>query len=359
MINKNAKSTLTKYCSSTSSVQECHHEGKASMPRISATVVRRFFLPTILLSILTLSACSDSNNDSPLIELLSRYVLSSDDSVPEGVAFDPVERAFYATSLQGGSITKISADGTESTFRAADNRARLVGAKVDSHNRRLWVCAQEVDGIDNRVWVFDLSSADLIMEFFLGALSTNGSCNDLVLDDSGAAYVTDPANPYIYTLDPESESGRVVASDPLFTDVSMEGLGLNGIALSPDGSALIVARFFPAQLIRVSLPGADDISVLSLSGDTLPNPDGLVELDGNIYAVANAAVARVRLNDDATSGAVSALPQINGLSTAAVAEGALYVIRSGVTTWVITGTPELPFEIFQIDLNNFNQSTDE
>jgi sugar lactone lactonase YvrE len=321
----------------------------------------KLLLPILLVPMLTLTACSDSNNDGPIIELLERYVLSSPDSIPEGVAFDPVERAFYATSLQGGSITKISADGSETIFRAADNRARLVGAKVDSDNRRLWVCAQEVDDMDNRVWVFDLASAELVMEFLLGALSTNGTCNDLVLDASGNAYVTDPSNPFIYTLDAATETGSVLATDPLFTDFTGRGLGLNGIALSPDGSALIVAKFVPAGLIRVSLPAADDIRQLNLTGDDVlpPPPDGLVELNGDIYAVSHAAVTKIILNSDATAGEFTQAPQITGLSTATIAEGALYAIKSEVTSFVVEAPLELPFEIFRVDLESFNQTADE
>ncbi len=207
------------------------------------------------------TACSDSNDSHiTLTPLADRYELSSDDSVPEGVAFDPQERAFYATSLQGGSIVRIDATGKESIFRDADNRARLVGVKVDSRQRRLWVCAQQVDGTDNRVWVFDLVTAQLDMEFLLGALTANGSCNDLVLDSAGVAYVTDPANPYLYRLDPATGTGSILATDPLFDDITGAGLGLNGIALSPDESALIVGKYVPASLLRVSLRGAAGIA---------------------------------------------------------------------------------------------------
>ena len=58
------------------------------------------------------AACSDSSDPdftpSPLPE---RYVLSSDDSIPEGVAFDPGQRRFYATSLAGGSIVSLDPQG--------------------------------------------------------------------------------------------------------------------------------------------------------------------------------------------------------------------------------------------------------
>jgi sugar lactone lactonase YvrE len=309
-------------------------------------------LTLILLTLVT--ACSDDDsNKKRITPLMERYELGSPDSVPEGIVFDPRERAFYATSLQGGSITRVDADGTETLFRAADNRAGLVGTKIDADARRLWVCASDVDGIDDRIWVFDLDTAEMVLEFLLGALSTNGSCNDLVLDEDGIAYVTDPANPFLYRLDPSSGEGSVLVTDPLFADVTGLSLGLNGIAVAPDGSALIVAKFAPATLFRVSLPNADTISTITLSGDPLPAPDGLVELDGDIYTVSNGSVSRVRLNAAATAGEVITTPQISGLSTATVADDAVYVIKSEVTNFVLLLPLMTPFEIFSVDLEAF------
>ncbi|MCR9106966.1 MAG: SMP-30/gluconolactonase/LRE family protein [Gammaproteobacteria bacterium] len=303
-----------------------------------------------------LTGCSDGN-DSPAnaAPLLARYVLSSPDSVPEGIAFDPIDRAFYATSLQGGSITRVDADGTERIFRAADNNVRIGGAKVAASQRQLWVCTQRLDTLDDRIAVYDLDSAEQTMEFLLGALSTNGSCNDLAIAPDGFVYVTDPDNPNLYRLDPTSGEGEVFASDPLFTDLTGQGLGLNGITVTADGNALIVARFFPAALLRVALPNAASITEVALSGDTLPAPDGLVELDGDIYSVSNSSVSRTRLGADGRSGTVTVLPQISGLSTGTAAESALYVIKSDVTSFVLEQPLNPPFEIFSIDLADFDQ----
>lgn len=304
-------------------------------------------------------ACSDSNNsnvpETTAAPLSERYELSSPDSVPEGVAFDPLERAFYATSLQGGGITRIDADGRESVFHPADDRAQVGGTKVDAERRRLWACAQSVDGGDSRVWVFDLATAELTLEFFLGAINVNGSCNDLVLDSSGVAYVTDPANPYLYRLDPATGVGSILATDPRFVDVTGANLGLNGIAISPDESALIVAKFVPASLFRVTLPDADSIVPIALSGDTLPNPDGLAVLEGDLYSVSNNAVSRVRLNQDFSAGEVVNVAQQSGLSTATVAESELFVIKSDVVNFVIMSPLDTPFEIFRVDIDAFGQ----
>ncbi len=320
------------------------------MPLRTATIA------VLLAGAITLVAACNDSSDSHFtrLPLPERYVLSSDDSVPEGVAFDPQERMFYTTSLAGGGIVGLDPLGAETEFRVADHRAQLVGTKVDATRRRLWVCARGVDGLDHRVWVFDLKSGALTQEFLLGALATNGSCNDLVLDRAGVAYVTDSGNPYLYKLDPATGTGSILAVDPLLDDITGAGLGQNGIALTPDESALIVGKFVPASLLRVSLADPSDIQVVALSGDTLPPPDGLAFLDEDLYAVADSSVSRVRLAADFRSGEVVTAPQISGLSTAAVAEGQLYVIKSEVLNFVLNQPLQLPFEIFRVDLDAFN-----
>ncbi|MFT4519933.1 MAG: sugar lactone lactonase YvrE [Halioglobus sp.] len=304
-----------------------------------------------------LVACSDSNDSKPVVDLtplLQQYILSSEDSVPEGVAFDSVDRAFYVTSLQGGSITRIDADGQESIFREPDSRAQLVGTKVDETNRRLWVCARLVDGIDNRVWVFDLGTGEMTMEFLLGALATDGSCNDLALDNAGTAYVSDSANPNIYQLDPDTGEGSLLVTDPLFADITTLGLGLNGIIVTPDDSALLVAKFVPASIIYVSLPGGGAVKPIALTS-AIPSPDGLAILDGRLYSASGNSVSQISLSDDYTTGDVITVPQISGLSTATVAESELYVVKSDVTNFVLGLPLNTPFEIFKVDRSAFDQ----
>jgi hypothetical protein len=49
------------------------------------------------------------------------------------------------------------------------------------------------------------------------------------------------------------------------------------------------------------------------------------------------------------------MKQVSGLSTATVAEGQLYVIKSDVTNFVLNRPLDLPFEIFRVDLAEFDQ----
>ena len=58
----------------------------------------------LLAAVAAATGCSDSSDNAPGVSLLQRYVLSSADSVPEGIAYDGHDAAFYVTSLQGASI---------------------------------------------------------------------------------------------------------------------------------------------------------------------------------------------------------------------------------------------------------------
>ena len=102
--------------------------------------------------------------------------------MPEGVTFDPIDRAFYAGSLNGGTITRVDADGTESVFFALESEVSFSGMKVDAHNRRLWVCASfrdpmiplgEEGSLFTEIWIFDLMSGEKIHAYSLPAISPN------------------------------------------------------------------------------------------------------------------------------------------------------------------------------------------
>lgn len=302
------------------------------------------------------AGCSSENDSEKNVDhppLLDRYVLSSPDSVPEGVAFDQKTRAFYATSINGASITRIDDRGAESFFREPDNSAILVGVKIDADRRRLWVCALNVGNTDNQVWVFDVDDGEELLKFELGAITTNGSCNDLALDSSGNAYVTDPANPYVYFLDANTGEGEIFASDSLFVDATSLGFGLNGIVVIPDDSGLLVGKFAPPALFHVSLTDAK-ITTIQLSGDALPAPDGLMLLDEKLYSVSDRAVTRLLLNAEFSRAQVKSVAQISGLTTGTVAEEALYVIKSEGIPFALGQPLELPFEIFRVALAGFD-----
>ena len=139
----------------------------------------------------------------------------------------------------------------------------------------------------------------------------------------------------------------------MVNDLTGAGLGLNGIAVTPAGDALIVAKFIPAGLLRVSLPDGDSITQVTLAGDALPSPDGLVFFDGDLYAVSGEAVSRIRPEAGFNAAAVTVASQVSGLSTATLAGDDIYVVKSEVVNFVLGAPLEIPFEIFRLDLSAF------
>ncbi|MGI9286890.1 MAG: hypothetical protein ACR2P1_16000, partial [Pseudomonadales bacterium] len=139
------------------------------------------------------------DGDGPLFPqpppLANNYPLSSSTSVPEGISFDPLERAFYVTGLGDGSITRVASDGTETMFREADNNAELLGAKVDAQRRVIWVCAGFRDApTSDSLLGYDLQSGSLLHDVSLSSAASGAQCNDLAIANDGSVYVTDPSN---------------------------------------------------------------------------------------------------------------------------------------------------------------------
>lgn len=277
--------------------------------------------------------------------LRAEYLLSSEDSIPEGVTFDPVERAFYVGSFNGGSITRILADGTEEVIRTADGGS-LTGMKVDEERRRLWVCASP------ELWVFDLDDDTRSHVFPLSAAAEGAGCNDVTVDGEGRAYATDSTRPNIYTASVDTTDASVFAADPSFEATV---LGLNGIEVSEDGSMLFVVKFLEGKLFTVSLTTPTDITEVALSGDDFSMPDGVVVLEGHVYAISDSNLKRVAFDASGyASGTVTTVPYPEGgLSTGTAAEGRLYAVRSETTAFVLNQPIDLPFKIVEFSLGSF------
>lgn len=288
--------------------------------------------------------------DTPLQD---EYLLEGDDMFPEGVAFDPTARAFFVGSLTEAGITRVDADGTQSVFvPSGPAMLSCAGMKVDDAARRLWVCGSD-DAGSSHVYVYGLDDASLLETFDLAQLVDTASCNDLALDAEGAAYVTDPPSSAIHRLAVGGDAS-VWATDPLF-DPELMNLGLNGIAVTPDGTAVIVTKFISRQLLRVSMDDPTQIVAVELTGEDfaggslVAGPDGIVFEGDTLYVVFDDVVAEVVPNQDWTSGAVSILmPPTKGLSTATVAEGEVYAVKSEVTAFALGSAPELPFRIVRV-----------
>ncbi len=248
--------------------------------------------------LLLLAACTSATpgEDSPTqTELRDEYPLDGEDSYPESVAWDPEGRAFYTSSLDRGDVTKILADGMTSTFYAGKNDHPwvTVGLEVDSTRRRLWVCASVFDGsAAGELWMINLDNGSLIQSLTLGGARTDASCTDVFLDSDGIAYVTDRENPDVYRVNAETGSAEILVEDPLL-DAAL--VGLNGVAITPDGKNLLVTKYLDATLADrlFTLTSADGSwTEAALTSEDLEEGGvtGLTAAEGSLYGANGHAV---------------------------------------------------------------------
>lgn len=311
-------------------------------------------LPLVVAAALVAGAC-----EAPL---RAQYVLASEASLPEGLAFDRGSDTFFATAVRGGVITRVTPLGQELAFyRHDDPSLSLMGAHVDADRGLLWVCEVALAAVPrSRVLALRIDDGRLVRAV---ELPGRAYCNDLVSDDAGTVYATDSANPQILKVDAEGAS--VFASDPRMAPVGPDRLGLTGIEVTPDGESLLVAKLMPPSLFRVRLADAGDVVAVTFTGDAFgvpgdprfPGPDGLAFVDEALYVAHDSGVQQLRfVGDDFTRAEVrttTAVPR--GLTSLEGASGRLYAIDSDAYRVLYGLKPaEPPFAIVQVELGRFD-----
>ncbi|MFO0636046.1 MAG: hypothetical protein U0168_24675, partial [Nannocystaceae bacterium] len=211
--------------------------------------------PWLVCALALVCACASPKRVPPTqapAGLQPAYASSRDDLFPEGASFDEVSGAFFLGSLSHGDVTRIGSDGRESVFDAPAGPAgrSTLGMAVDAAARRLWVCVlADAKSKAGRVWVLDIDSRARVREVDLAAAVAGASCNDVALDASGVAYVTDRERAAIYRVTADGDA--TVWSDHAL--LRPRTIGLNGIAVTPDGEAVLVTHYKPARLLRVRM----------------------------------------------------------------------------------------------------------
>lgn len=248
---------------------------------------------------------------------------------PEGIAIGPGPTAYfgsladgsiYAANLLTGRGSVVSeGPGTPSVGMKTDGRGRLFVAGGPAGDARV---------VDTRTGAV-LASYDL-------ATSEPAFVNDVVLT-RGAAWFTDSFNPVLYRVPLPGGAlpdQAAVQRIPLSGEISYgDGFNLNGIAATPDRSALLAVQSNTGMLFRIE-PSTGAATAVDLGGATVPDGDGLL-LDGrNLYVVQSGmTMAATLLRVDASGRTASVTEQIsdprmagNSPTTAALFADRVYVV---------------------------------
>jgi sugar lactone lactonase YvrE len=166
----------------------------------------------------------------------------------------------------------------------------------------------------------------------LSALAPS-SCNDMLVDDAGGAYVGNFG--WDSTVDPTVQSTCLIRIDPDGTArVAVEGLVFpNGAVLTPDGRTLIISETFASRISAFDVDGRGELSGRRiwaefgdpgpLFGDTvasgLPLPDGMaLDAEGAVWIGDAAGPGALRVRE---GGAIVDTIETGELSVYAVALG--------------------------------------
>lgn len=270
---------------------------------------------------------------------------------PEGIKWDNGRKRFIVTSIRQGIVGAVDDSGNYKVIASDPRMVSAVGVYVDHQRDRLLVCnadpgasihsSKATTGKLAALAVFRLSDGKPVNYVDL-AKGIDGAhfCNDIAMDSSGNAYITDSFNTIIYKVTPDYRSS-VFVSDPAFGGM---GFNLNGIVVN--GDHLLVDKFNDGTLFKVPLANPKAFKKVKIN-QAFTGADGLVLMpDGSLVVVVNDSVHRdgrpfgaegindrtVRLtsNDNWVSAKLEQSNDLGevGATTAALRENEVYTIYS-------------------------------
>lgn len=243
------------------------------------------------------------------------FTLSEKDLIPEGIAYDPLDKAFFLSSLHKRKIVRVRLRTHRTpivedfTFEGQDGLYSTLGMKVDAERRILWVCSSaesfmkhysESDEGKAALFKYDLHTRKLIRKYEVGP-NPGRILNDVTLNAQGDVFVTDTATGEILTVRQEKDELETLIPPGRFHSP-------NGIAISDDGETLFISDL-PWGVYVLDLKTLRSERLPQSVGISPSGSDGLYFYDNsligiiNIVSERNGRVARFYL--DASGKAVT------------------------------------------------------
>jgi sugar lactone lactonase YvrE len=273
---------------------------------------------------------------------------------PEGITIDQRGRdkgTAYFGSRADGDIYAADLRTGKGRVISQGPGTPSVGLKTDSSGL-LYVSG----GVAGNARVVDVRSGRVLKSYQLAEPTTAAPSfvNDVVLTRD-AAWFTDSRRAQLYRV-PLAQRGRpapmsAVRTLPLTGDWVQDPavLNANGIAVTPDGRALLVVQSNTGFLFRVD-PRTGVAKRVDLGSTLLTNGDGLLVEGRTLYAVQNRLnqVAVIRLDRSGTSGRLQTTltdPDFDVPTTIASYGKSLWLPNARFTT---PATPTTPYTAVRI-----------
>lgn len=271
------------------------------------------------------------------------FRLLEKDLLTEGIAYDPVTRAFFVGSVHRRKIVRRVAGGSTSDFvrEGQDGLEAVLGLAVDGKARVLWACSAAMPQMrgyqaalegSTALYAYDLKTGRLLRKLALPKDGKGHVLNDLTLAENGDVYATDSVGAGIYVARTGGDKLDEFVGPGVFRSPQ-------GLAFSDDGERLYVADWIDG-LFAVNVKTKKREEVAPLPGLALLGVDGLVRYRGDLVVVQNMLRPHrvVRLRLDASGARVAhasvldqADPEFLEPTLAAVVGDDLYLV--GKSQW--------------------------
>ena len=271
----------------------------------------------------------------------------------ESLARDAAGGGWLVSRVAGRDIVRLADDGAVAPWLKAEGPTEgVLGLAPDPSRGLLWAAVSPAppaahgreDVGPAALLAIHAATGQVSAAYPLAADGREHGLGDLALDAEGAVYVSDGLSGEIYRLPPSGDALKVF--------VAAGALGSpQGLALTPDGQALVVADY-SSGLWRVARAGGEPVRMAAPDDAVLIGIDGLVTNGRSLYALQNGVspqrVLKLTLNPawtriDQVQVLAANLPQIAEPTTGLILDGDLvFVARSQWSDFVANGSLRTP-----------------
>ena len=195
----------------------------------------------------------DPTDPEPTIELPNfvAYNTGMTPILPEGIEFDYEREAFIISSAATGAINLVGTDGVLSNLvsPALFGGNGTFGLQIDAATDRLLAVSSNLQNptVAN-LYIFNLDDGSLIHNVDLSTFSPGlNFVNDVAVDDSGNAYVTNSDQGIIFKVTMEGTASIFFQDDNFTTADPTIETGFNGIEYHED-NYLIISHYFTNKI---------------------------------------------------------------------------------------------------------------
>lgn len=230
-----------------------------------------------------------ADNAKPVGHSTPAFTVHEKGLVPEGIAYDPVERTFYLGSVYKRKIVSINPAGEAKDFSSnSDGLWSVMGMRVDPARRLLWVCTashpqmmnfKESERGVSGIFKYDLKTGRLLRKYLLPAQPKQHWLGDLVLNSRGDVFASDSVSPGIYVIDRQKDELELFLENEAF--VNPQGLAFSA------GEKYMFMADYPKGVFVIDMKTKVPALVKPAVQTTMFGLDGLYYFKGKLIGVQN------------------------------------------------------------------------